>query len=360
MCFYKGGFMNIVVQREELLNLARKIFIAKGVPESEANLVADVLVEANLRGHGSHGVIRIPKWVSGLEAGAINPVAKVETVRETQASALLDGGRALGPVIGGQASDMAIHKATSVGIGIVVVRKASHIGMLGYYTEYMSRQGVIGICMTNTESGMAPFGTADKILGTNPLSIGVPARDHPMILDMSTSVVARGKIVVALENGEKIPLGWALNKDGDPTTDPRDALEGVLLPLGGMKGSGLAIMVDILTGALAGQAVGKDVRGTFDMQHAGTKGDMFMAIKLSAFIDPERFLNTVESLKNQIKSAKKAKGVDQILLTGEYEYLMRKKRCKEGIPISQELFVTLTDLTNPNEKSNLEKEDKSA
>jgi LDH2 family malate/lactate/ureidoglycolate dehydrogenase len=336
--------MDVSIQPEELLKLAQTIFISKGVSEQEANLVSDVLVEANLRGHDSHGVIRIPKWTTGLEVGAISPIAKVQTIQETAASAFLDGGGALGPVVGSKASDMAIHKAKSVGIGIVVARKASHIGMLGYYTEYMAKQGVIGICMTNTESGMAPFGTADKILGTNPLSIGVPTRTWPMILDMSTSVVARGKIVVALENGEKIPLGWALNKNGDPTTDPKEALEGVLLPFGGMKGSGLAIMVDILSGALAGQAVGRDVKGTFDMKHTGTKGDMFMAIEPSVFIDPERFLNTVESLKNQIKGAKKAKGVDEILLPGEYEYLMRQKRYKEGIPINEELLNTLTSL----------------
>jgi len=341
--------MNIAVLPEELLNLAQKIFMAKGVPEQEACLVGDALVEANLRGHDSHGVIRIPKWTTGLDAGAISTAANVETVRETKASAYLDGGSALGPVVGIKASDMAIAKAKEVGIGIILTRKASHLGMLGYYTEYMAKQGVIGICMTNTESGVAPFGTADKILGTNPLSIGVPARDRPMILDISTSVVARGKIVVAMENGEKIPLGWALNKHGEPTTDPKEALEGVLLPLGGMKGSGLAIMVDILTGALAGQAVGKDVRGTYDMKHSGTKGDMFMAIEPSFFADSEKFLETVENLKNQIKGAKKAKGVDRVLLPGEYEYLMRKKRRKEGIPISRELLLALQDLINPDE-----------
>ncbi|MGV7223001.1 MAG: Ldh family oxidoreductase [Nitrospinales bacterium] len=337
--------MDVSIQPKELLKLAQTIFISKGVSEQEAMLVSDMLVEANLRGHDSHGVIRIPKWSTGLEAGAINPIAKVQTFQETAASALLDGGSGLGPVVGHKASDMVIHKAKSLGIGIVVVRKASHIGMLGYYTEYMAKRGVIGICMTNSESGVAPFGTADKILGTNPLSIGVPTRTWPMILDMSTSVVARGKIVVALEGGEKIPLGWALNKNGDPTTDPKEALEGVLLPFGGMKGSGLAIMVDILSGALAGQAVGRNVKGTFDMKYEGTKGDMFMAIEPSVFIDLERFLDTVESLKSQIKGAKKAKGVDKILLPGEYEYLKRKKRLKDGIPINEELLTILTGLT---------------
>ena len=228
--------MNIAVLPEELLNLAQRVFMANGVPEQQAYLVGDALVEANLRGHDSHGVIRIPKWKTGLELGAISKTANVETIRETKASAILDGGRALGPVVGIKASDMAIAKAREVGIGIILIRKASHIGMLGYYTEYMAKQGVIGICMTNTESGMAPFGTADKILGTNPISIGVPTLNHPMILDISTSVVARGKIVVAMENGEKIPLGWALNKHGEPTKDPKEALEGVLLPLGGDEG----------------------------------------------------------------------------------------------------------------------------
>lgn len=336
--------MDVSVPPGELFKLIQAIFVSKGVSKQDARLVSDLLVEANLRGHDSHGVIRTPKWITGLKTGAISPIAKVKIIKETPASVLLDGGRALGPVVGHKASDIVIQKAKSIGIGIAVVCKASHIGMLGYYTEYMAKRGVIGICMTNSESGMAPFGTADKILGTNPLSIGVPTRAWPMILDMSTSVVARGKIVVALEGGKKIPLGWALNKNGDPTTDPKEALEGVLLPVGGMKGSGLAIMVDILTGALAGQAVGKDVKGTFDMRHEGTKGDMFMAIEPSVFIDQEKFLDTVESLKSQIKNAKKANGVDNILLPGEYEYLKKKTRMNEGIPINKELFNILTSL----------------
>ncbi len=343
--------MEIIALPQELLNLAQKIFISKGVPEQDAYWVSDALVEANLRGHDSHGVIRIPKWTTGLDVGAINPIARVQTIRSTEASAFLDGGRALGPVVAIKASDLAIDKAKSVGIGIIVIRKASHIGMLGYYTEYMAKRGVIGICMTNTESGMAPFGSIEKILGTNPLSIGVPAHDRPMILDMSTSVVARGKIVVAMENGEQIPMGWALNKDGNPTADPKEALEGILLPFGGMKGSGLAIMVDILTGALAGQAVGKDVKGTFDMKQAGTKGDTFLAIDPAAFNTSGKFLDLVDNLKNQIKSAKKAQGFNRILLPGEYEYLMREKRSKEGIPINQGLFMTLKNMANLSEEN---------
>ncbi|MEW6408520.1 MAG: Ldh family oxidoreductase, partial [Nitrospirota bacterium] len=213
-----------------------------------------------------------------------------------------------------------------------------------YYTEIMAKKGMIGICMTNTEPGMAPYGAAEKILGTNPLSIAVPTRDHPMILDMSTSVVARGKIVLAMEKGGGIPEGWAINKDGEITTDPIEALEGALLPFGGAKGSGLAIMVDILTGALSGSSVGKGVKGTFDMEHEGTKGDLFLAIDPANFGDYECFLDKVEDLKNQIKQAKKAKGVDEIFLPGEVEYLTRERKLKEGIPLREELIEELKKL----------------
>lgn len=336
--------MEIKIEHKTLRSLSKKIFMERGVCRDDAVIVVDVLVEANLRGHDSHGVIRIPKWIAGLDVGAINAMAKVVTVRETQASALLDGDRGLGPVVGIKASNLSIDRAKKLGVGLIVIRKASHIGMLGYYTEYMAKHGVIGICMTNSESGMAPFGTIEKILGTNPLSIGVPSRNRPLILDMSTSVAARGKIVVAREKAEKIPEGWALNKSGYPTTDPEEALDGVLLPFGGVKGSGLAIMVDILTGALSGESVGKNVRGTYDMEQEGTKGDLFMAINPSMFTDLERFLESVDNLKNQVKHAKKAPGTEQILLPGELEYLTREKRSKEGIPLSEKLYSTLIDL----------------
>ncbi|MDI7260644.1 MAG: Ldh family oxidoreductase [Thermodesulfobacteriota bacterium] len=336
--------MDVLVAREELLDLSKKIFMSKGVPEKDAMVVSDALVEANLRGHDSHGVIRIPKWVAGLETGAINPLCRVKTIKQMAAGAVLDGDRGLGPVVGVTASNIAIFKAKDTGICAVSVRRASHIGMLGYYSEMMAMKGMIGICMTNTEPGMAPFGGAEKVLGTNPIAIGIPNRNKPLILDMSTSVVARGKIVLAKEKGEEIPEGWAINKDGEITKDPREALEGALLPLGGPKGSGLAIMVDLLTGALAGAAVGKNVKGTFDMKHEGTKGDLFMAIDPKSFTDFENFLDKVEELKDQIKHSKKAKGVKEILLPGEIEYMTKERREKEGILLTEESYKELIRL----------------
>jgi len=342
--FSEDSSMDVLVRREELLDLAKKIFMSKGVPEKDANMVSDALVEANLRGHDSHGVIRIPKWMAGLEAGAINPLCKVKTIRETAAGAILDGDRGLGPVVGVTASHIAVFKAKEAGICAVSVKRASHIGMLAYYPELMTKKGVIGICMTNTEPGVAPFGGAEKVLGTNPIAIGIPSRNNPLILDMSTSVVARGKIVLALEKGEAIPEGWAMNREGEITKDPREALDGALLPIGGPKGSGLAIIVDLLTGALAGAAVGKNVKGTFDMEHEGTKGDLFIAINPSTFTDFEAFLDRVEDLKDQIKRCKRAREVKEIFLPGEIEYITRERRMKDGVSLTKGLYVELRRL----------------
>ena len=336
--------MDVLTAREELLDLSKKIFMSKGVPEKDTMTVSDALVEANLRGHDSHGVIRIPKWVVGLETGAINPLCRVKTIKQMAAGAVLDGDRGLGPVVGVAASNIAIFKAREAGICAVSVRRASHIGMLGYYADIIANNAMIGLCMTNTEPGMAPFGGAEKVLGTNPIAIGIPNRNKPLILDMSTSVVARGKIVLAKEKGEEIPEGWAINKDGEITKDPKEALEGALLPLGGPKGSGLAIMVDLLTGALAGVAVGKSVKGTFDMKHEGTKGDLFMAVDPQSFTDLENFLDKVEELKDQIKHSRKAKDVKEILLPGEVEYMTKQRREKEGIPLTEELCKELIRL----------------
>lgn len=336
--------MDISIKREDLLILSKKILMSRGVPEKDSNVVSDALVEANLRGHDSHGVIRIPKWIIGIEAGAINPLCKVKEIRETCGVALLDGDHGLGPVVGIKASSVAVCKAKKIGISLVSVRKASHLGMLAYYTEFMAKKGMIGICMTNTEPGVAPYGGAEKILGTNPLSIAVPTRGNLIILDMSTSMVARGKIVLAIEKGEEIPEGWAIDKDGKITKNPKKALEGALLPFGGAKGSGLAIMVDILTGALAGASIGKNVRGTFDMRYEGTKGDLFMSIDPSILTDFETFLNSIDNLKGQIKQAKKRKGADEIFLPGEIEYFTREKRLKEGIPLKERLFKELKRL----------------
>jgi len=329
------------IAADALESLAERIFQGQRVPNGEAHLVASVLVEANLRGHPSHGVIRVPKWADGLKTGAINAHCAPSIIKETPSAAWMDGDLGLGPVVASIASKLAAQKAREAGIGLVSVCRASHIAMLQYYTEALASEGLIGAVMTNTESGVAPYGGVDKILGTNPLSIAVPGRDGPIVLDMSTSHVARGKIVVAKSRGEEIPAGWAIDNEGRPTKDPDAALAGALLPVGGAKGSGLAIMVDLLAGALAGGAVGRKVRGTFHMDREATKGDLFLAIDPEAFCGLEVFLDRVEDLQSDIRSSRVAPGFNRILLPGEFEMECRQRYLHEGVPITTDLLEDL-------------------
>ncbi len=332
------------LQAEHLRKLSRAIFHAQGVSERDAGIVTDVLVEANLRGHDSHGVVRIPGWVEGLEAGAINAGCAPRIVRETAGSALMDGDRGLGPVVATAACACAAGKAKQAGIGMASVRGASHIGMLQYYTLDLAAGGLIGVAMTNTEPGMAPHGGIDRVIGTNPLSVAIPGREAPVVLDMSTSVAARGRIVLARDRGEEIPAGWAVDSEGNPTTDPAAALEGALLPAGGAKGSGLAIIVDLLTGALAGAAVTTGVKGTFVMDRESTKGDLFLAIDPEAVGEREAFLDRVEELKRDVRACRPAPGTKQVYLPGEPETECRERRLKDGIPIEEELADELERL----------------
>lgn len=334
----------VIIDSRDLARLCTKIFHVYGVPQREAEQVSAALVEANLRGHDSHGVIRAPKWIQGITAGGINPRCAPKILRESPAMALLDGDRGLGCIVAHVAVDHALEKAKRVGVAVVSVRRASHIGMLQLYAERMALEWMIGIVMTNTEPGMAPYGGVDKVLGLNPICIGIPTQSLPMVLDMSTSIVARGKIVVAQSRGEPIPEGWAIDAGGEATTDPAEALRGALLPVGGYKGSGLSMMIDVLTGALSGAGVGRAVQGTFDMTKEPTKGDTFVAIHPEMFVSREQFLSSVERLKTDVKSGRVAKGFDQILLPGELELQTRTLRIREGIPLDRKLFTQLTGL----------------
>tara|TARA_Y100001960_G_scaffold327064_1_gene412620 strand:- start:610 stop:1650 length:1041 start_codon:yes stop_codon:yes gene_type:complete len=335
-----------ILTADELRDLASRVFLSRGVPKDDVAIVSDILIEANLRGHDSHGVIRIPKWVVGLDSGALKPVCIPEVINDQGATAMIHGDHGLGPVVAKQATSTVLDKAREFGIGLVSVRKASHIGILQYYSQWLAENGVIGIVMTNTESGVAPFGSRQKILGTNPLTIAVPSGGEPYLVDMSTSVVARGKIVNALERGENIPLGWAVDQDGNPTTDPQAALNGALLPSGGPKGSGLAIMVDLMTGALAGEAVGTSVKGTMNTDQGITKGDMFLAIDPNAVGSLESFVTSVQLLATEIHDSQPVPGVDRVLMPGEFERANKADRLKGGIAVPDDLLAEIRMLAS--------------
>jgi len=289
-----------VVTAQELKDTATKILTSAGVTGSEATLVADHLAEANLKGRDSHGISRLVRLIKGIEKKSINPRTSVKVVQETPAMALLDANHSIGQIVAMKAMNMAVEKAHKVGIGIVSMRNASHIGFLGYYADQAAKQGTIGIVFTNTEPAMNASGGAEPVLGTNPICIGIPSKTEPMVIDMATSVVARGKIIEYERNGKPIPKGWAIDKDGLDTEDPTAALAGSLLPIAGPKGYCLAFAFDILTGALAGASVGADVKGTVHAEEVCTKGDLFLAIDPQTFNGSQDFLNRVERLGEQI------------------------------------------------------------
>ncbi len=333
-----------VVTAQELKTVATRILTPAGVSENDASLVADHLVEANLRGRDSHGIARILGIMKGIEKKTINSSTSISVIRETPAMALLDGKQNIGQVVAMKAMNMAVEKAHNVGIGIVSIRNASHIGFLGYYTEQAAKQGTISIAFTNTEPAMSPTGGAEPILGTNPICIGIPSEGEPILVDLATSVVARGKIIEFQRKGQKIPKGWAIDKEGADTEDPAAALEGALLPIAGPKGYCLAFAIDILAGALAGAAVGTDVKGTIHTEDICTKGDLIIAIDPQVFNGLPDFLDRVERLNEQIKSCKKAPGVTQIYLPGDPELIARSTRIKEGIPLDEKLWQQLQEL----------------
>jgi L-2-hydroxycarboxylate dehydrogenase (NAD+) len=270
------------VDRQRAVEVAADAFRAHGISDADAIRTAEVLVSADARGKHSHGLLRLPRFVRGIEHGTVDPDGDIDIVAESGSVATIDGGSRLGPVVASTAVDEAADRADEFGAGVVGVHGSNHLGMLGYYTDRLRREGYVGIGITNTEPAMPPYGGADPVLGTNPIAVGLPT-DPPFNLDMSTSAVARGDVLHRRETGESLPEGVALDADGDPTTDPDAALEGAVLPFGGPKGSGLAIAVEVLAGGLVGAAMGEDVTGTYHTKEPCTKGDLFVALDPVAF-----------------------------------------------------------------------------
>ena len=303
------------VERERAEAVATTALEAHGITPADAATTAAVLVSADARDKQSHGLLRLPRFVRGIEHGNVDPQGDIEVVRDASAAATLSGGSRLGPVVAREAVGEATARADDYGIGAVGVHDTNHLGMLGYYTDVVRQAGYVGIAVTNTEPAMPPHGGAEPILGTNPIAVGIPT-DPPFNLDMSTSSIARGTVLRARENGDSLPDGVALDADGNPTRDPEAALNGVIRPFGGVKGSGLAIAVEILAGGLVGAAMGTDVTGTYHTEDECTKGDLFLAIDPEA-LGGSGFTDRVNEFVAELKAGDTAAGFDAIRLPGE-------------------------------------------
>ena len=329
---------------EKLSAFAIDVLCKIGVSKESAEIVVDTLIRADLRGISTHGVGKLEDYVARIEAKVLDPKAAVKIQRESAVTALLDAKNGFGQVAAFTAMELAIKKASESGIGMVLVNHSNHFGIASYYSLMAAKKNLIGIVSTNASAGIAPFGAKEKMFGTNPLSVAVPSKSKfPIVLDMSSSVVARGKIKQALAAGQPLPLGWALDADGKPTTDPTAALKGTLEPVSGPKGSGLALMIEIICGVLSGSAMPGEVKPITDLSGNCNTGHFFCAIDPKVFIDPELFLSNIDETISRIKE--KTPVANEVFVPGEIEHNNEQKNRKQGITMKEKAIKSLKVLS---------------
>ncbi len=328
---------------EVLLELSAALIEAMGSPGEDALIVGRHLVEAQLAGHDSHGLIRLPQYHAHVLEGKVKPGARVEIIRETPTTALLDGHYTWGQVTAMQAIELGISKAEENGIAALSLRNCYHVGRVGVYPLAAAERGFIAQvhCNGHGVCRVAPWGGTEPRLATNPIAIAIPTRAEPLLVDITTSVVAEGKVRVSRNAGRKIPEGWVLDSDGRPTTNPADLYEGgTLLPLGGReghKGYGLSIVVDLLGGALSGAGCGT-------MTEKVGNGLFIQLTDPSCFCEREEFLDQIDRFTEYLKSSPLKEGVDDILLPGEPEQRTTARRREQGIDIDDGTWGQIIEL----------------
>ncbi|TKC19461.1 Ldh family oxidoreductase [Robertmurraya kyonggiensis] len=333
-----------IVDVNNLRSFTEEVLRKVGIDEDNVLLISDVLVDADLRGVHSHGVQNLPRWARGFLNGHLIRDPIFEEVTDNGPIATIDAQGTLGVIASNFAMDLAIDRAKKYGIGIIGVKNSSHFGPAAYYTMKALQHKQIGYCTTNGPAVMAPWGGKEALLSNNPFSYAIPAGEEPpIVLDMACSVSARGRIRMMARENETLPEGWAITKDGEPTVDPREAVEGTVLPFGGYKGYGIAVINEILSAALTGALFSFEVGGISKgpaeselqkhEQEAWGCGHVFGAIDINRFGNGEAFQSRVAYLIKALKQSPTAKGVERIYLPGEIEYDLKQNRMKDGIPL---------------------------
>lgn len=327
---------SLTVSQTALHAFCFDILRAVDVPDGDAALVARSLTEADARGLSSHGTVRLlPVYVQRLQAGTTRQRPNIQVVRRMGVSAVLDGDAGLGQVVGHAAMRLAIETAYTMSCGVVAVRHSSHFGIGALFVEQAVAEGLIGIALTNAPANMPPHGGRQRFFGTNPLVIGIPCGvERPVVLDMSTSVVARGKIVMLQKLGLPVPAGWAIDPDGQPTEDAAAALAGSVLPMSGHKGSGLAFMIDVLAGVLSGAAYGPQIVDLYDTgDQPQNVGHFFLALSVEAFMPLASFGERMDQLVREVRVQPRQVGTERIYVPGEWEYELAERSKLHGITL---------------------------
>jgi LDH2 family malate/lactate/ureidoglycolate dehydrogenase len=333
------------IAADHLMGVMTQLLQALGAEDKEARLVAEILVQADMRGIHTHGCAFLPLIAERCAHGLLNIPTKTKRITDEDAITHIDGNNGLGQVAAVEAMQISIDKAKSHGVALTLIRNTNHIGFLGYYTIMAASEGMIGVCATNAAAAIAPWGGVEPFFGTNPFSIAAPvASGSPIVLDMSVSKVARGKIRRAQRLNENISSGWALDETGASTTDPAAALKGTLLPIAGPKGYGLALFIDLVCGLLSGSKYGRDLL-TFHKPIGPTGvGAMFMAVDIGRFMPLERFETLVNEHAAAIRNSRKAVGVKRIFLPGEIEAEAAQANKLTGIEVDSQIAEKINQL----------------
>lgn len=334
----------IRVSAAEATTFIQNILIANRVPSSNALIIAQCLIEADLRGVDTHGMNRIPSYIERIRKGVLDPLASPTLRQMTPVVAQVNGHNGFGFLAAYTGMAAAIRMAKEMGIGIVSVKHSNHFGMSAWVVQQALDAGMMSLVFTNSSPALPVWGGKSKLMGVSPIACGAPAgKRRPFVVDMAPSVAARGKIYKAQRRGEKIPRDWALDKHGQATDDPARALEGVMLPMGGPKGSALAIMMDVFSGVLSGSAFAGHVTNPYDPSKPADVGHFLVAIKPDLFMSIEEFKERMDYLYQRVTGSDRAAGVGRIYYPGEIELDMKDERLRKGIPLVMAEIDALND-----------------
>ena len=329
----------ILFPAERLRGWTQEVFQKVGVSEEDATLLTDSLIEANLRGVDTHGITRmLCVYVERIRKGVLNAKSNLVVVREKTSTVLIDCNNSIGQVGAARAMRMTIEKARQTGVAFTAVTHSNHYGMAAYWAMMALPHGMIGFSATNAPAAVAPTGGCTAMFGTNPFAIAIPAdQERPVVLDLATTVVARGRIVLYAKQDKPLEPGWAFDERGVPTTDPHAALKGLLAPIGGYKGYGISLAVDFLCGVLTGSNYGAHFPGFLadNMVEPTDVGSVFAAVNVESFMDLPEFTAAIDQALREIRTSTRTEGVERIYIPGEIEFEIKAERLANGIPIPE-------------------------
>jgi len=332
------------VSASNLTGFVCRAFVAAGLPKADAQILADLMVEADLRGSDTHGAIRLPLYVRRLRAGGINAAPNIRVISERDSVALIDGDNGMGHLVMRRAAELAIEKAKATGIGWVGARMSNHAGPAALYVTMPLAHDMIGLYFAvGSNNHLPPWGGNESLLGTNPMAVAVPAMEEPaIVLDMAPTVAAYGKVRLKAQRGESMPVGWMIDREGKPLTDPKRADEGHLMPIGDYKGYGLSLVIGILAGALNDAALGRQVIDFVKEPGKATNtGQAIAALSIDAFMPANEFKRAVDDVVRDIRDSRRLPGVERIRLPGEKSHATRLERGQLGILVPKTLRDSL-------------------